>query len=294
MATSAENVIITAEEREQRVEQVSTLIGQASRAVIETDQHMEKGADLVRILKAHKKKLDIKRRSFTDPLKLTAANIKAEFDESTDLIDAAVVKVTKLMTDYMREKERVADIERKRLIKVAEDKAQAEAEETQRLAAEAAQRVKDEADRTAANAEAEGDTETALAVTQAAEAKATEIVQQGNQAAEGVIDTAAHASSIAEHTGAGIKHHGDYGATVHSRKTRKWRIQDVRDIPVKYLQLDEAAIKEALREKKRQIDDQAFTKKLKGKELEAFIAEEMEKFEIPGLEFYFETGVSVR
>lgn len=286
--------LITQEERDQREEITTNLIGQAERAVIESDRDVEKVGDLIKILKATSKKWEAKRTDLVKPLNDTVKKINLEFKQSTERLTKAIDRIQGLATIYVREQERIQKAEQDRLRKVAEDAALEEARLAQEAADLEAKNIREAAEKAADDAKANGNEEEAQAITQEASDAADAVVQEGQQEASDVVDQAATASNIAQHTSGGIKHHGDFGSTVHSRKTRKYKINDVRKIPVQFLMLDDAEIKGAMKKNKLAAELEAANQGLKGKEKDAFISEAVDKFTIDGLEFFDEINAAVR
>lgn len=119
---------------------------------------------------------------------------------------------------------------------------------------------------------------------------------EGKDAADAVIEQATTDIALVNNTPIKTTVRGDYGSTTSSQKIRKWRVTDIRKIPIMYLMLDEQMIKDAIRSHKGLMEIEADDKGLKGKERDAFITQEMavDKFTIPGLEFFFENKARVR
>lgn len=241
---------IVAPNQNELMNKATGLIEQAERAVIASDSDLEKAADLVKFLRTLFKKAEKQRTDLTGPILATKTKIDAEYKKITIPVTNAIKSAERKMTAFMNKREALAQIERDKAIKEAEEKAIAEAEAAQ----------------------------------------ATE----GDAAADKVIEQVTSDIALVENTVIKTKVSGDYGATATSQKVRRWRVKDIRAIPMMFLMLDEPEIKTAVRNHKQRVDGLADEQGLKGKARDAYINEQMAAFQIDGLEFYFENKARVR
>ncbi len=108
---------------------IATLVAQESRAVIEDDESLSKGADLAKIIRSQIKKADEDRKeNYTGPLNAVIKRINGEFKQMVAPLVKADASLKGKMDLYVREKDRREREERTRLAREAEERALKEAE----------------------------------------------------------------------------------------------------------------------------------------------------------------------
>ena len=149
----------------------------AKRAVITTDEHLARSADLAKQINALLMRREEERQSFTKPLKEVARRIELRFKPGDDALKDAKDRITNLQRQYNDERRREIEAEAKRLREEQERKA---LEEAQALEAEA-QRV----NALAAEAEAAGNAlraEQLLERAKESEQQAAEVLEEAASA----------------------------------------------------------------------------------------------------------------
>jgi len=88
------------------IENVSEIILQADRAIIETEETYTRGGDLVKVLSNEKNKLETARKALVKPLNDHIKFINNEFKKQTGILDEAVAIVKRKMIAWANEQER--------------------------------------------------------------------------------------------------------------------------------------------------------------------------------------------
>ena len=125
---------VNGKELAQKLEQFAVIAHdlkeQASRAVVETEEHYAKGGDLIKIIRAQDSKADDTRLAATKPLRNMTTLINDSFKPSAALRKDARAAIETKMSTWMREENKriaaEAEAERKRI----EEEALARAEES--------------------------------------------------------------------------------------------------------------------------------------------------------------------
>ncbi|KKN17980.1 hypothetical protein LCGC14_0960390 [marine sediment metagenome] len=95
--------------------------------VVATHEQAEKATDLVKITKICIKKLDAERIAITKPIGDGVKALNIRFKKLSDPLHGVVQKLEALLLAYQQEQNRLAEIERKRIEKEAEERAIADA-----------------------------------------------------------------------------------------------------------------------------------------------------------------------
>lgn len=234
----------------QKIENAATnLIIQASRAVIQDDETLSRGADLQKIIKTQIKKADEERKEYVGPLNSVVKKINGDFKTMVAPLQKAADALSGKMTAYVMEREKIASEERRRAAREAEERALKDAEALQ-----------------AAGRSVEAD----------------EVISQGASVASAV--TAAHTAPV----------RCDYGAVASVRKEWTFELENMTEVPPKYLLLDSSEVRNAIREAVSAHRADAKSRGLSGDVAEAFVQEAMGNFKIPGLRIHQKVSSMVR
>ena len=234
----------------QKIENAATnLITQASRAVIQDDETLSKGADLQKIIKTQIKKADEERKEYVGPLNSVVKKINGDFKTMVAPLQKAADALDSKMTAYVREREKIASEKRQRAAREAEELALKQAEALQ-----------------AAGRSVEAD----------------EIISQGASVASAV--TAAHTAPV----------RGDYGAVASVRREWTFELEDIAEVPARYLVINAQEIRSDILTKVKVYREEAAGRGLSGDVAEAFVQEAMGNFQIPGLRIHQKVSSMVR
>lgn len=113
-------------------------------------------------------------------------------------------------------------------------------------------------------------------------AEADEIMSQGASVASAV--TAAHAAPV----------RGDYGAVVSVRREWTFELEDIAEVPARYLVINAQEIRSDILTKVKVYREEAAGRGLSGDVAEAFLQEAMGNFKIPGLRIHQKVSSMVR
>ena len=112
-------------------EKANDLLAQADRAVIDSPEKADRGADFLKITKSAKRQLDDERKRLVEPYNRRIRTINGEFKKVTNQLDRAVDVANKKVLDFQLEQERKEREERERIEREAQERALEAAEEAE-------------------------------------------------------------------------------------------------------------------------------------------------------------------